>query len=217
MKKITLLLSLSSIITLSIYAQTASNGISIPSFDDKYSNYVSMLENGDTIVDYQDFRFSFIDSEQFKIASSKYAESNELTKKMYEQMDKANYDEVSSIAKQLLGIDYTNMLAHKILRQTYQIIGDTVNAQKYKAVQFGLLHSIVDNGDGKTCKTGWPVIQVSEEYFILNMIGAKVNAQSLYNKDGTCDKMDVTVDGEINTYYFDVSKIFEGYKKRGMK
>ena len=40
----------------------------------------------------------------------------------------------------MLSIDYTSMIAHKILRQTYNIIGDTLNAKKYKTIQFGLLH-----------------------------------------------------------------------------
>ena len=105
------------------------------------------------------------------------------------------------------------MIAHKILRQTYKIVGDSINANKYKTIQFGLLTSIVKNGDGKTCETAWPVIQVEEEYFILEMLGAKLNMQT--NK-GFCDEMEVTVDGEKRTYYFETSKIFDGYKKRGI-
>jgi len=118
----------------------------------------------------------------------------------------------------MLSIDYTSMLAHKILRQTFKIIGDTLNAKKYKTIQFGLLYSITESGDGKSCKTAWHVIQVSEEYFMLQMLGAELKGQSIDNSGGLCDKMEVkTEEGEEKTYYFDTSKVFEGYKKLGLK
>jgi len=190
------------------------NTISIPPFGDKYSEYVKQLESGDTDIDYQDFRFSFIESQQFKVAWKKSTELRRLISEMYTEMNSSNYEKIISITKEMLSIDYTNMLAHRILRQTYQITGDSLNAEKYKTIQMGLLKSIIQNGDGKTCSTAWPVIQVSEEYFILNILGLKTQQQSLISKDGFCDQMDVVdKNGERFTYYFDVKKVFEGHKK----
>jgi len=117
----------------------------------------------------------------------------------------------------MLSIDYTSMLAHKILRQTYKMIGDSINSAKYKAIQFGLLNSIVKKGDGKSCETAWPVIQITEEYFILSMIGATLQKQSIVNDGGICDKMDVKEDGNLKTYYFETSKVFAGYKNLGIE
>ena len=135
---------------------------------------------------------------------------------MYVQMDKSNYDGITKATKAMLSIDYTSILAHKILRQTYKITGDTINYKKYYTIQFGLLKSITKNGDGKTCQTGWPVIQIEEEYFILDMLGAKLLKQSIDNSGGICDKMEVKEDGKKKTYYFETSKVFEGYKKLGL-
>lgn len=185
----------------------------VPNFNDKYCEYVKKLEEGNTEIDYQDFRFSFIDSEQFKISNKKSDEFDKLKKEMYSKMKKSNYQEIIKITKEMLSIDYTSMIAHKILRQTYKAIGDTINAKKYKTIQFGLLNSIVKNGDGKTCETAWPVIKIEEEYFILDMIDAKLIQQSIDNNGGLCDKMDVKVDNDEKTYYFETSKVFEGYKK----
>ena len=189
----------------------------IPNFNDTYSGFVKKLEAGQTDIDYQAFRFSFIESEQFKIASKKSVMFDSLKSEMYAQMTKSNYSEAIKITKQMLSIDYTSMIAHKILRQTYKAAGDTINALKYKTIQFGLLNSIVKNGDGKTCATAWPVIQIEEEYFILEMVGAKVQKQSIDNKGGLCDKMQVKVDGKKRIYYFETTKVFEGYKKLGLK
>jgi hypothetical protein len=192
--------------------------VTVPSFADKYSEFIKQLEAGQTDINYREFRESFIESEQFKIASKKSQEFDSLKKEMYSLMSKKNYQEIIGVTKRMLSIDYTSMIAHKILRQTYNIIGDTANAAKYKTIQFGLLNSIVKNGDGKSCATAWPVIQIEEEYFILQMIGATLLKQSTDYTGGVCDKMEVkTEEGDKKTYYFEISKVFDGYKKLGLK
>lgn len=216
MNKILLTFSLTLLISVSIFGQTESK-IIIPDFKDKYSDYVRQLEAGETDIDYQDFRFSFIESEQFIISSKNSTKLDSLAKEMYAKMKTKSYSEIIDITKQMLSIDYTSMIAHKILRQTYNIVGDTLNSMKYKTIQFGLLNSITKKGDGQTCATAWPVIQISEEYFILQMIDAELIKQSIYNEGGLCDKMEVEVDGKKKTYYFETSRVFLGYKKLGIE
>nr|WP_297169368.1 DUF4919 domain-containing protein [uncultured Dysgonomonas sp.] len=209
MKRI-LICSILSLMAITLFGQSE---VVIPSFDDTYSEYVKKLESGNTDIDYQDFRFSFMKSKQFKIASRKLKDISQLKNAMYEQMDQLNYDGIISLAKQILSIDYTNMMAHKILSQTYDMMEDADNSQKYDAIGMGLLKSIIQNGDGKSCETAWPVIQVSEEYFILEMLGVEVKQQSIISGKGLCDRMDVTDEGVPATYYFDISKIFENRDK----
>jgi Domain of unknown function (DUF4919) len=206
-----------SIYILASFVCTGQTTIKIPEFNDKYSNYVKSLESGQVDIDYQDFRFSLIESDQFIMLSKQSSELSKLKEQMYKQMNKSNYEKVIDRAKEILSIDYTNMRAHKALRQTYKIIGDTLNENKYQAIQFGLLNSIVKKGDGKSCATAWPVIQIEEEYFILQMIEAKLIQQSIDNNGGVCDRMKVEVDGSERVYFFETSKVFEGYKKLGLK
>jgi hypothetical protein len=216
MKRSTLLLlTMFMTVAMRLFGQSNSEVV-LPSFQDTYSDYVKKLESGETNIDYQDFRFSFLKSEQFNLAQAASKEFDSLKREMYVQMNAANHSQIIHITKQLLSIDYTDMKAHKILRQTYKIIGDTANAAKYKTIQFGLMNSILQKGDGRSCETAWPVIQVEEEYFILEMVGAKLKEQTLVEDGGICDKMDFKVDGKNKTYYFEVSKIFEGYKKMGI-
>ncbi len=186
--------------------------IKVPEFNDDYSKTVQMLENGKTDIDYKSFRESFIESNQFKIASEKSSEFRDLKKQMYRQMSESKFDSIISTTKKMLSIDYTNMTAQKILRQTYKIVGDSINAEKYKTIQFGLLRSIVNNGDGKSCENGWPVIQISEEYFILNMLGVELKTQRI--DGGICDRMEVEDEnGETKVYYFEISNVFKGKEK----
>jgi len=191
--------------------------IVIPAFDDKYSGLVRQLEAGQTDINYTEFRNSFLESEQFKVIANQNPDLQALRTTMRELMKSSKYPEIIDITKKMLSLDYTNMEAHKILQQTYKILGDTGNAKKYHDIEFGLLNSIVRKGDGKSCQTGWPVVQVEEEYFILGMLGAKVRKQSVDNTGGVCDKMEVETPEGNATYYFEISKVFEGYKKRGIK
>jgi hypothetical protein len=43
-----------------------------PAFNDKYSEYVNQLENGDLNIDYADFRNSFLDSKKFRKKAVNY-------------------------------------------------------------------------------------------------------------------------------------------------
>ncbi|HZE56757.1 MAG TPA: DUF4919 domain-containing protein [Chthoniobacterales bacterium] len=191
--------------------------IVIPAFDDKYSGFVRQLEAGQTDINYTEFRNSFLESEQFKVVANQSPDLRTLRTTMRELMKSSKYPEIIDVTKKILSLDYTDMEAHKILQQTYKILGDTGNAKKYHDIEFGLLNSIVRKGDGKSCRTGWPVVQVEEEYFILGMLGANVRKQSVDNTGGVCDRIEVETPEGNATYYFEISKVFEGYKKRGLK
>jgi hypothetical protein len=190
--------------------------ISVPSFDDKYSMLVRKLESGQTDIDYKEFRESFLESKQFAVAASKRSEFDRLQAALPKLMSQSKYPEIVQTTKRILSIDYTNMRAHKILYQTYKLLNDEANRKKYHDIEIGLLTSIVRNGDGKSCKTAWPVVQIEEEYFILDMVGAELTRQSIDNNGGLCDKMEVSTDKGKATYYFGIAKVFEG-RQRLMK
>ena len=83
---------------------------------------------------------------------------------------------------------------------------------KYHDIEFGLFNSIVRNGDGKSCATAWPVVQVSEEYFLLQMLNATMPQQSIDTTGGLCDRMAVHTDEGGRVYYFEISRVFKGYE-----
>jgi hypothetical protein len=187
--------------------------VEVPSFGDKYSRLVRGLESGQTGIDYREFRESFLESRQFEVAASHQEEMDRLKASLGPLIERSKHADVIRVTKAILSIDYTDLLAHKLLRQAYKLSGDAANEKKYHDIEFGLLNSIVKNGDGKSCATAWPVIQVKEEYFILQMLGATLKKQAIDRRGGICDRMEVTVDGRDATYYFGVAKVFESYKK----
>lgn len=189
-----------------IFAQQ--DAIQEPGFNDKYSDYVEELESGQPNIDYTDFRNSFLQSGQFAKKGMNY---NQLKSQVFSAVKNNNYQEVISLTKAMLTIDYTSMFAHKFLQQTYGILGDTLNQKKYHDIEFGLLSSIINSGDGRSCETGWHVTQIEEEYFILNVMGARLQSQSTsHSRNNACDKMLVTMgDGATATYYFEANKVFQ--------
>lgn len=201
----------------SALAQNSST-VAIPHYDDEYSKLVRQLETGQTNINYREFRNSFLESEQLKVVWREKQDLDRLRKTMHELMKKSKYAEIVDVAKKMLSIDYTDMEAHKILQQTYKIMGDTPNQKKYYDIEFGLLNSIVKSGDGKTCRTAWPVIQIKEEHFILSVLGTeKLLQQSIDRNGGLCDRMEVQTDEGTKVYYFEISKVFRGYNKIGIQ
>lgn len=81
--------------------------------------------------------------------------------------------------------------------------GDIPGSMHHFHCFYGLMRSITSTGDGKSPKTAWKVISVSEEYALLNEFDAELIDQSLAD---SCDKMHVRLpDGTETDYYFDVS------------
>ena len=83
--------------------------------------------------------------------------------------------------------------------------------QYHRAVFYGLLGSITTSGDGKSCKTAYYVINVDEEYTVLNYMGAKTLGQSL---EGGCDVLDVELNGKRTKIYFDIAGSLAATQKR---
>jgi hypothetical protein len=81
--------------------------------------------------------------------------------------------------------------------------GDVAGACYHMHCYFGLLASITASGNGLTELTPMKVISVTEEYWVLEQIGARVLQQSLI--DGRLDAMDCQIGNERATYYFDVT------------
>jgi hypothetical protein len=189
------------------------NTIVVPTFNDKYSNYVKELEAGKTDINYTDFRDSFLESTQY---SKKGTEYSDLRKAFSDNMAKQDYLKASESASKMLSIDYTSMYGHMYLDIATRRLNDTVTSNKHRTIARKLIGSIMESGTGKTCDSGLHVVQVEEEYFIANtVLNATVQSQSTIN--GTKNKCDAltlkTKNGESITIYFEANKVFEQYSK----
>ena len=173
----------------------------------RYEGYVTKLEKGITAIDYTDLRHSFLESEYYDSFSS---DCFHLKKKLKEAADAKKYTDAIAIAQEMLDIDYTNLYAHKYLQVAYKALGKTTSAKTQQAILSGLQNSILKSGDGKTCETGWHVIQDEEINFILDMLGATEVKRATVNVGKRyCDKKEVTQGGKAGTYFFEINKQIE--------
>jgi Domain of unknown function (DUF4919) len=173
----------------------------------RYEGYITKLDKGITAIDYTDFRHSFLESEYYDSFSS---DCFHLKKKLKEATDAKKYPDAIAIAEEMLGIDYTNLYAHKYLQVAYKALGKTASAKTQQAILSGLQNSILKSGDGTTCETGWHVIQDEEIHFILDLLGAtEVSRKTVHAGKRYCDKKEVTQGGKAVTYFFEINKQIE--------
>jgi uncharacterized protein DUF4919 len=180
--------------------------IVLPDDGDEYSKLVARAAARDKGVDFRALRFAYLKSAAHKRGDDVMSLKNA----MFAAVKDGDAQRVREAAVKLLSADYIDMYGQKFLRQSCAILHDTDCADQGHFVEFGLLTSVTASGDGKTCKTGWEVVSVGEEYFILSMMDVKVTMQSLVMGPPSCDAMAVTdAEGKPQTYYFRIDSVLE--------
>jgi hypothetical protein len=182
---------------------SAATLIVLPQDGDDYSKLVARAAAGDTSVDFRAMRMAYLRS----AARKRAGDIDELRKSLFDAARSGDDKTVRDAAIQLLSADYTDLYGQKFLRQACQKLGDEACAQQGHFVEFGLLTSITGSGDGKTCKTGWEVASIKEEYFVLAMLGTTLTQQALV---GDCDLMNVVDEkGAPASYYFRIDAVLQ--------
>jgi hypothetical protein len=134
-----------------------------------------------------------------------------LRKEMLEAMEKDGDPKVVlAKAREILELSYVDLDAQKARRQACAVLHDEPCAERGRRIELGMLKSLVQSGDGKSCATGWKVVTVDEEYFVMRMVEARPKEQSLVSEAGyECDAMLVDRDGRRQTMYFDVTEVLK--------
>ncbi|HWD26100.1 MAG TPA: DUF4919 domain-containing protein [Rhizomicrobium sp.] len=187
---------------------TARAEIVLPNDGDDYSALVAKAMAHDAGTDFRALRLAYVKSAAFKRADS--AKLADLKKDMEAAMQNADGAvTVRQDAEAILSIDFTDLYAQKILHQSCKLVHDDACDDLHHVIEFSLLRSITDNGDGKSCATGWPVVQIKEEYFMLAMMGVKMRQQALVNGGGhMCDAMTGIDDkGAEVTWFFNADVV----------
>ena len=181
--------------------------IALPKDGDEYSTLAARAAAQDQSVDFRALRFAWL-----KSAAHKHETASEIDlRSAIFAAVKAHDDQgVRAAAVKMISAFYVNLYGHKFLRQACAILRDDSCAAQEHFVEFGLLQSILKSGDGKTCATGWEVVSVGEEYFIISTMGAVPGRQSLLAGKPSCDELQVTDEkGAPQTYYFRIDAVLE--------
>ena len=132
-----------------------------------------------------------------------------LLHELNEALGKEDLEEAASIIDKQLSDDPTNLqfYEHKMMLQIKQYGRDSKEADDAFFQVFMLSSAILSSGDGLSKESAIHVINIGDEYAILNMYGLSLKMQSLIVEEGQkYDKMDL----EPNKYgweslYFNIS------------
>jgi len=119
---------------------------------------------------------------------------DELRKKIKLNIEEKNFEKALEIAKLILEKRYIDIKTHSYCSYIYKQLNDSVKSNYHNNIYNGLMNSIYFSGDGKSVKTAFIVMEVSEEYDLLNWLNLTQSEQSLIIKDG---------------YRFDIIKVFD--------
>jgi hypothetical protein len=184
-------------------------GITLPQDGDEYAALVAKAMAHDASLDFRTLRLAYVKSAAYRRAAAALDKYTALQKDMGAAM--ALPDGAATVrrdAEAILSIDFTDLNAQKLLHQSCKLLHDDACDDLHHFIEFGLLRSITDHGDGKTCATGWPVVQIKEEYFILAMMGVRMREQALVNSGHMCDAMTGTDEnGAAVTYFFNADVV----------
>jgi hypothetical protein len=174
----------------------------------EYAGLLEKVKGGDTSIDFQRLRLSWVDSPEYKDAK----DVSKAEKEMMTFLDAKEYDKALKASEKVLASEYVNADAHFVEYSANKALGHEDEAQFHLKVFRGLMDSIVKHGDGLSAETAWVVINVHEEYVVLNVLGYRPSEQSMLSRDGhTYDRMDVksVEDGSKKTFYFNVDISFK--------
>lgn len=191
--------------------------LAVTSYADEYektcSEILNKVKNGETEVDYAALRQNCGRSSWY--VQRKQTKIDKIRREMYAAANEGKHAEVKKLAQSILDLNYLNMTAHRMLSWSFKALGDSVESKRHLDIELGLLRSIGQSGSGKNCKEGKIVIDVEEEYFVMQIMGWKLKRQqTVSDGDITCDLMEVVdPDGNERREYFNVNIVFENYRR----
>jgi hypothetical protein len=187
---------------------------SVEKAEARYKELVARAKAGKA-VNFRDMRLAWLYGPAMK-DDPRTDKLPELRKAMFENMRKGGDPKVVlARARDILDIVYVDLDAQRVQRQACGMLGDDACAKAGKVVSLGLLNSVIDSGDGRSCATALRVVSLDEEYYVLKLIDADFKGQKVVNEGGNlCDEMSIELDGEATKRYFEISDILEARAHR---
>lgn len=178
---------------------------------DYYQTLLDRLKNGDTSINFAELRVLFAQLPTYN-PYKKMQELRDKENQMWQEYKSGNYQKALEIGNSILEINYLRIMTHYIFSEVYGKLGDTQKQKFHEDVFFGLVDSIIQSGDGKSPETAMTVIEVREEYDVLDVLGFEQESQTLVEKDGK--RFDFLVaknseTGETRDFYFNIDLFYD--------
>jgi hypothetical protein len=180
----------------------------------RYEDLVARAERGDTALDYTALRNAYAVSAGYDPYGMK---SKPLFSAAWKAFEAGDCTTALASARAMFAINYVTIPIHFVVGDCLRRAGDVAGADREEAIGRGLADSLRNSGDGKSTETAYKVVTLSEEGFVLTMLGFKEEQQSLLrDKDGHQYDLVEGRDektGEMRRAYFNVDALFAGMAK----
>lgn len=145
----------------------------------------SLYKHGTT--DYFTLRMSYLKTKDYSPYGSEYDDSLDAVVKY---LDKKEYKNAIFKLNNIFKHEFPSMKAHLYAGFAYKMLNDTLNSNFHYKVLDELVKSLYVFADGKCPEKAHIVINVSEEYALMNYFGYSHKMQSLISSNGhSFDKM----------------------------
>lgn len=171
--------------------------------EDDYDNLLDSLKRYHT-TDYLKLRMAHTKTDGYDPYST---EASVMFNKANALLAKGKYGKGLSIIEDILDNNYVNLKAHHWASLIYYELQDSVKGQYHKNIYNGLFESIILNGDGRGTKTAYIVIDINEEFDILEAYNLENASQNLIESDGhSFDMLEVNEKDkkEVINIYFNI-------------
>lgn len=184
-----------------------------------YPKLLERYNNNDTTLDIKEYRMlyygRFFNKNVGKPLVSQFSKASE-ERREYMSKDSLTEEDYRAIVKLSDKILKEYPFNLRTLYSTFRVhmeLGDTAAAEPYLQKTRNIVSTILSTGDGLSEETAFHVLEISDEYFVLNAIGyTSTGKQNLTLSK--CDRLEVEEnDNNVEALYFDVKQIFEGYKE----
>ncbi len=157
--------------------------------EEDYYSFLDSIKNGKS-KDFFTLRMAYTKTKIYDPYDSKI---DGLRKEIKLHIKEKNFNKALEIAERILEKRYIDIKTHLYCSEIYKQLDDSTKLSYHNDIYNGLLNSIYFSGDGKSPKTAFIVIEISEEYDLLNWLNLTQSEQYLTIKDG---------------YSFDIIKAF---------
>jgi hypothetical protein len=145
-----------------------------------YEDLLAIAKSNPEAVDFRELRLAYARSPQYH----PYSTERWPDRPLRELLDEKDTEMAIKAINRRLATYYLDIHAHLAAAYVYRRVGDEARSAHHRKCAKGLLDSIFESGDGRTYETAFVVIDVSEEYAVLDVLGLQLAVQSLHEHEG---------------------------------
>jgi hypothetical protein len=178
--------------------------------EDDYYSLLDSIKDGSS-NDFFTLRMAYTKTKIYNPYDVKF---DNLRKEIKLSIEEQNFEKALKFADRILKERYMDIRTHFYCSYIYKQLNDSTKLDYHYNIYNGLLNSIYFSGDGKSEKTAFIVIEISEEYDLLNWLKLKWAGQSLIIKDGySFDIIEAFDDNRETELFFNIDLALKRFSK----